>query len=123
MKKLIIILSLTGLAFLVSSCGVNHAFVLNSNQNATQVELSSNNFKVVDRVSGSSDVNYVLFIGGMNKKQAYADAYAKMLEAANLEGSSKAIINVVTEEHIGGIPPFFTKRTITVSGHVLEFTE
>lgn len=123
MKKLIIILSIIGLSFLVSSCGVNYAYVVNQNQNSTQVELAEKNFKVIERVSGSADVSYVFFIGGIKKKQAYADAYSKMLEAAKLEGGSKAIINMVTEEHFGGVPPFFIKRTITVSGYVVEFTK
>lgn len=123
MRKLIVILSITGLSFVISSCGVNYAYVVNQNQNSTQVELTEKNFNVVERVSGSADVTYVMFIGGHKKKQTYANAYAKMLEAAKLEGSSKAVINVVTEEHFGGFPPFFIKRTITVSGHVVEFTK
>jgi hypothetical protein len=44
-----------------------------------------------------------------------------MLEKANLISGSKAVVNVVTEEHFGGIPPFFIKRTISVRGHVIEF--
>jgi hypothetical protein len=29
----------------------------------------------------------------------------------------------MTEEHFGGLPPFYIKRTITVSGMVVEFTK
>jgi len=44
-----------------------------------------------------------------------------MLEKANLLGSAKAIINIVTEEHLGGVPPFYMVRTVMVSANVIEF--
>ena len=109
------------MAFL-SSCGVNHALVLNTNQNTTQVQLGSNNFKVVDKVSGSAQVEYIFMIGGVRKTQMYENAYAAMVAKANLINGSKALVNIVTEEHLGGVPPFYFKRTITVSAHVIEFT-
>lgn len=115
------ILALVALVALMSSCGINYALVEHQNQNATQVKLSQNNYKVVERVSGTADVSYVLIFGGLKKKQLYSTAYSKMLEAAKLENSSKAVINVLTEEHMGGLPPFFTKRTLTVSAYVVEF--
>lgn len=121
MKKLSLsMLTIAALLFL-NSCGVNHALMLNLNQNATQVHLTSNNFKVVDTVSGSAEVNYVLIFGGMNRKELYKNAYNKMVTSANLMTGSKALINVVTEEHVGGVPPFYYTRTITVSANVVEF--
>lgn len=108
---------------LFSSCGVNSALVLNHNINNTQVQLSSNNYRVVDRISGSAEVEYILLIGGLNKKQLYENAYSAMVSKANLINSSRALVNVVTEEHIGGVPPFWYKRTITVSANVIEFTK
>lgn len=106
----------------LSSCGIGTALVVNHNQNATEVHLSGNNFRVVDQVSGSSEVSYVFAIGGMKKRQLYENAYSTMLKKANLLNGSKAIINVITEEHVSGFAPFFVKRTITVSGQVIEFT-
>jgi hypothetical protein len=44
-----------------------------------------------------------------------------MIEKANMLGSSKAIVNVVTEEHFGGVAPFYIVRTVTVSANVIEF--
>ena len=108
-------------AFL-SSCGIGTALVTNHNQNATEVHLSGNNFKVIDQVSGSSEASYVLAIGGMNRRQLYENAYSSMMKKANLLNSSKAIINVMTEEHVNGFAPFFVRRTITVSAQVVEFT-
>jgi hypothetical protein len=86
------------------------------------VQLASGNFKVVDRVSGSAEVKYIVCIGGLKKRQLYENAYSEMIKKANLLNSSKAIVNVVTEEHAGGVPPFFIRRTVTVSANVIEFT-
>ena len=122
MKKIGIYFALLFLTTFLSSCGVGTALVMNHNQNATEVHLTANNFKVVDQVSGSSEVSYVLAIGGMSKKQLYENAYATMIKKANLLNSSKAIINVTTEEHFSGFAPFFVRRTITVSAQVVEFT-
>ena len=122
MKKIGLYSLLLLLTAFLTSCGIGHAFVTNHNQNATEVHLSENNFKVVDQVSGSSETSYVLLIGGMNKRQLYENAYSAMMKKANLLNSSKAIINVLTEEHVSGFAPFFVRRNITVSAQVVEFT-
>ena len=123
MKRLTQIAILAATVLLFSSCGVNNAFIANHNQNATQVHLSKNNYKVVEKVTGSAEVDYVLFIGGLNQRQLFENAYADMVDKANLMSGSKALINVVTESYIGGVPPFYYKRVITVSAYVIEFTE
>ena len=122
MKSIKVLFILTAAVF-VSSCGVNGAMILNHNLSTTQVQLSSNNYKVVATVSGSSEVSYVCLIGGLRKRQLYENAYSAMLAKANLLNSSKALVNIVTEEHAGGVPPFFIKRTVTVSANVIEFTK
>ena len=122
MKKISIFSVVFLLAALFSSCGIGTAVVTNHNQNATEVHLSGNNFKIVDQVMGSSEASYVLAIGDMNKRQLYENAYSTMIKKANLKNGSKAIINVMTEEHISGFAPFFVRRTITVSAQVVEFT-
>jgi hypothetical protein len=106
---------------LFSECGVNSALILNHNQNTTQVVLSSNNYKVIDKVTGTSNVKYICMIGGLNKKQLYEKAYSDTVTKANLLSSSKALINIVTEEHFGGVPPFFYRRTVVISANVIEF--
>jgi len=45
------------------------------------------------------------------------------MKKANLMSSSKALINIVSEDHLAGVPPFWFRRTITVSAHVIEFTK
>ncbi len=122
MKNRFILLTSVALLFILSSCGVSHSIMLNLNQSTTQVNLGSNNFNVVEKVSGTSEVSYVLIFGGLNKRRLFQDAYTAMVKDANLTGA-KALINIVTEEHIGGFPPFYTKRTLTVSANVVEFTD
>jgi len=122
MKKIGIYSVLLLLAAFLSSCGIGTALVTNHNQNATEVHLTANNFKVIDQISGISEASYVLAIGGVNKRQLYQNAYSTMMKKANLLNGSKAIINVMTEEHFSGFAPFFVRRTITVSAQVVEFT-
>ncbi len=122
MKNLWITIILMSILFTLNSCGVNSALIANLNQNSTQVELSGNNYKTIERVTGSAEVEYILLIGGMNRTQLYANAYADMLSSADLMSNARALVNVLTEEHISGVPPFYFKRTITVSAHVIEFT-
>jgi len=122
MKKISIYSVLLLLAAFLSSCGIGTALVTNHNQNATEVHLSGNNFKVIDQISGSSEASYVFAIGGMDKRQLYENAYSTIMKKANLLNGSKAIINVMTEEHFSGFAPFFVRRTITVSAQVVEFT-
>lgn len=123
MKKISIYFVSLLLITSLSSCGIGHAFITNHNQNATEVHLSQNNFKVVDQISGSSETSFIMAIGGMDKRQLYENAYSTMIKKANLMNSSKAIINVLTEEHVSGFAPFFIKRTITVNAQVIEFTK
>jgi hypothetical protein len=123
MKRLSISVLAIIFLFSLDSCGVSNAFIFNTNQNLTQVSLSQANYKVLNKVTGSSDVSYVLIFGGARKKQLYAMAYARMIDNANLSSGAKALTNIVTEEHVGGVPPFYYTRTITVSANVIEFTK
>ncbi len=121
MRTLFKILALVILVISINSCGINYAVMVNENHNATQVHLTENNYTIVEKVTGQADVSYILLIGGIKKKQLYENAYAQMVNSANLMTGSKALVNVITEDHMAGFPPFYTKRTITVSAHVIEF--
>lgn len=120
MKRLIALLLLLLVTATLSSCGANYAVTGNYNLNTTQVQLASNNYQIINKVSGSADVSYICMIGGLSKEQLYENAYSAMMANAGLVGS-RAVINVVTEEHIGGFIPFYYTRTITVSANVIEF--
>lgn len=108
---------------LLSGCGVNSGLMNQFSVNGanTNVVLEKKNFKVVETVSGEATDNYWFFIGGF-KQTLVAKAKQKMIENAKLDGTSKAIINVTLEEH-NKFMFVYIKRTITVHGTVIEFTE
>ena len=123
MKKVkVLSIAICAIVFM-GSCGVHSSLVGNINANTTNVELSKKNFKVVDQVSGKSTATYILGFGGIRNKSLIAKAKLKMLEDANLTGSAKAIVNVTMEDHYTMVVPFFYRKTVTVSAHVVEFTQ
>jgi hypothetical protein len=104
------------------SCGYGSAAVLNNNNNTTQVQLSTNNFHFVQKVSGTSSMTYIFGIGGLSNTEMYHNAYTAMMDSADLKIGSRTVTNILTEEHVGGFFPFYFTRTLTVSGSVIEFT-
>jgi len=110
-------------ALFITSCGYHHALVGNLNTNVTNVELSRQNFKVIDKVSGTSTATYIFGIGGLSNRALIQRAKANMLRNADLTGNARAIVNLVTENHVAIFYPVFFRRTVTVSGHIVEFYE
>ena len=107
---------------LLSSCALHKGLTTNLNTNTTEVVLSQNNYKVVERVIGKSQTLYVFGIGGHTKEGLIAEAKANMLSNANILGSSKAIVNE-TVEIKNSLFPFVRKCKVIVSAYVVEFTE
>lgn len=122
MKTIKTFLAIITISIFMSSCGIQHAFVLNTTGNVTNVELSKKNFKVAGKVSGSSTAKYIFGIGGISKKALIENAKSEMLLNANLEGAAKAVVNVTIEEDFT-FYLVYIKRTVKVSGHIIEFTE
>ncbi|MDB5272560.1 MAG: hypothetical protein JWO58_927 [Chitinophagaceae bacterium] len=123
MKNLKIFFSLFILAFALNSCGINMALFTHKNGSVTQVQLAKKNFKVLERVTGSATATYYLGVGGMKNRDLINIATLEMEKKANLTGTSKALINITTDVHKGGVPLFYNKITVTVSAQVIEFTE
>ena len=120
MKKIFFIL--IGITFLFSSCAVHNGLTTNLNNHTTEVVLSKKNFKVIESVQGEAQAMYVFGIGGLSKKAMIAEARANMLSKANMVGGSKAIINETVEiKH--SLFPIVRLYKVTVSGHIVEFTE
>ena len=116
------VLFLVAIIFL-SGCGINSGLVNQYSVNGanTNVILQKKNFKVIGTVSGESSDSYLFFIGG-HKQNLVAKAKQNMIESAKLDGTSKALINVTTEEH--DVFKFvYIKRIITIHGTVIEFLE
>jgi hypothetical protein len=110
-------------ASLLSGCGFHAGMTRNVNNSNTQVELSRKNFKVLERVSATSTNIYIMGFGGLANKSLIEKAKQEMYAKANLAGSAKAIVDITVEEHQSIITPLYRQKTVTVSGHVIEFTE
>ncbi len=123
MKTLKIVAIFVLTVTLLSGCGIHTALVGNLNSNVTSVELSKNNFKVLERISGTSSATYIMGIGGLSNKALIEKAKADMLSRNDLTGGSKAIVNMTVEEHIAVYFIIHCVRTVTVSAHLIEFTE
>lgn len=105
----------------MSSCGIHHGLTTNANVNTTKVELSENNFEIIESVQGKSEALYVFGIGGFSKEAMIAEARADMLRRPDMIGSSKAVINETVEiSHT--LFPVVRLYKVTVSGHLIEFT-
>ena len=103
----------------LGSCGVTDGAIGHSV--TTNVTLSEANYKVVASVSGEASVQSFFGIG-MNKKNLVEQARRKMIDSADLIGRAKAIINVTTDVQTTVIFPW-VKKTVVVSGEVIEFSK
>lgn len=86
----------------------------------TNVELESKNFKVVDSVLGEASAEYIFGFGPL-EQDLFNRARRDMISKADLIGHSKAIVNLTTDFKIHTFFPFWFKKTIYVSGEVIEF--
>ena len=123
MKKLLMLFVLVATLFGVSSCSLQDPMTRNLNQNLTNVVLQDNNFKIVQKVRGEAQADYLFYFGGFRKKGLIEEARAEMLENANLIGSSRAVINENVEMSVTSFSGIFSYVKVTVSGYVIEFTE
>lgn len=106
---------------LFSNCSVHRGLTSNLNNHTTGVVLSQNNFKVIESVQGEAKGTSFLGIGG-SKKAMIAEAKAIMLSKADIIGKSRAIINETVEINRSAFPLVSVYR-VTVSGHIIEFTD
>lgn len=123
MKVLNISVVILFATLLLPGCGIHTALVGNMAGHMTNVELARKNFKVVDKISGTYTATYIMGVGGLSHKALIEKAKADMFARNDLTGSSKAVVNVAVEEHIAAFLIFYVRRTVTVSAHVIEFTD
>ena len=121
MKKSLLA-SIAALAFLCTGCAAfSREATNNGNLTQTEVVLARKNFRVVRNVSGESEQNYWLGIGGMSKKSLGESAMSSMYRNADLK-DSQAIINVnicYKNKYI----LIYSQRKAIATGTVIEFTE
>lgn len=123
MKKLLFLLTLAVTLFGATSCSLQQPMTTNLNQNSTEVVLQNNNYTIVNKVSGEAQSKYILLIGGFRKAGLIEEARAKMLESANIIGSSRAIINETVETEVTSYLGVYNVLTVKVSGYVVEFNK
>ncbi|MDX2003353.1 MAG: DUF6567 family protein [Chitinophagales bacterium] len=119
MKRILLLLTIGGV-MLLSSCGVHFPLSHNLNQTVTNVELGEKNYTVVKTVSGEAEAQYILFFGGLKKRSLMELAKKEMIAQAEMEGKSRALINVTVEEYVKSYV-FVVKRKVIVTGQVVEF--
>lgn len=119
MKKSLKIAALACVAAMFTGCAFTSHLTSNANITETSVQLSTNNYRVVKKVSGSASETYIFGIGGLSKSALAKNSYAEMVANADLK-DNQAIINVSTSERTQNIV-VYTKREMTTSGVVIEF--
>lgn len=107
-------------AMMFTSCAAHYGLPQNYNQNTTEVVLTEKNFKVVELVKGEAAATYILGFGGLAKNGLVAEAKAKMLKSAGMEGASRTVVNEIVEVKTSGFL-FVHKYKVIVSGQVIEF--
>ncbi len=121
MKNYVLFMTFIALC-LLAACATFNPNVSSVNQNQTQVNLSSNNFKVVKSVEGTAKATWIFGAGGLKKKGLVAAAKAAMYKDAKLSGS-QCIINEHTEWKTSNLIPYvWSSATVTTTGLVIEFT-
>jgi hypothetical protein len=123
MKKITLLTIVASmLCLLLSSCGASKTVGVNHATSLTNVQLSQNNFKVVDRVTGKASNTYILVFGGFRIKNLYERAKNDMLEKADLIDKAKAVIDITYDVHVRSVLCIYSTYTITASGTVIEFS-
>lgn len=121
MKKLLTFSLLLALILGMTSCSLHDGMTHNVNQSSTNVVLSQDNYKIVQKVRGEAQADYFFYFGGFRKNGLIEEARADMLENANLVGSSRAVINETVETSLSTFCGIYSYVKVTVSAYVIEF--
>lgn len=105
-----------------TGCGVMDHLTANANLTQTQVQLSSNNYKVIGQVVGAATDTYILgMFGGLSKSTLANNSYAEMLKNANLK-DSQTIIHITTTTKVKDYVLWLKVSSVT-TGIVIEFVD
>ena len=110
------------ICMMLTSCGISQEATSNRNVTQTDVVLSTANYKVLGTVQGTSSQNYFFGIGGLSKKSLGESAMSDMYKNADLQGKSRAIINVNVTYKTKGILIYMGRKAIA-TGTLIEFTK
>ncbi len=119
MKKILLVVAMLLAVAMFSSC-TGYNFLNYKTLNETHVVLDKANFVVVGQAEGSWSAEYVLGFGGYKTATLKENAIQQMYKNANLK-SSQAIINVNYSTSVRTVLGFYTERTVTAYGTIIEF--
>ena len=122
MRKFFSVLLVVSILFSFSSCAIHSGLTNNVNNHTTNVVLTKNNYKIIQKVKGTASGTSVFAIGG-SFNPLIERARAEMLESAGLIGASRAVINETVEINNKSYVGIVNTKTVTVSAYVIEFTE
>lgn len=91
-----LILSFVAL-FIFSSCGVHRSLVSDTDSHHLKVVLDEANYKIIKYVEGDAVAHYFMGMGDISRRALIAEARRNMLEQANLQGTSRVVINETVE--------------------------
>jgi len=109
------------LVIALTSCAIHSGLTANLNNSTTNVVLQTNNYKIIQKITGTATGTRILCLFGGYQSALVEKARSQMLESANLIGKPRAIINETIEVN----NKFFLVvgfKTVTVSAYVIEFT-
>lgn len=104
-----------------TGCGIMDHLTANANLTQTQVQLSTNNYKVIGQVVGEATDTYILGFGGLSKSTLANNSYAEMLKNANLK-DSQTIIHITTTTKVKDYVLWWKVSSVT-TGIVIEFVD
>lgn len=104
-----------------TGCGIMDHLTANANLTQTQVQLSTNNYKVIGQVVGEATDTYILGFGGLSKSTLANNSYAEMLKNANLK-DSQTIIHITTTTKVKNCIVWKEVSSVT-TGIVIEFVD
>ncbi len=107
------------LAAFMSGCSVSTGNMGHTTD--TQVHLSEANFRVVKTVTGEATQRRVFGLGP-SRADLVGRAKRDMIDQANLEEGSRALINMTTDSSRRTVL-IYGSRTIYVTAEVIEFTD
>lgn len=124
MKKKIasLVACMCALVLMCTSCGISSQLASNVNAQETEVVLAKKNYKVIGTVTGESTQKYWIGIGGLSPKSLKQSALADMYANADLNGKSRAVINVSVVQKNKFIL-VYNEAKVIATGTLIEFTE
>lgn len=121
MKKGRLYIAVVCSLLMFTSCGLMDHLTTNANLTQTQVQLSTNNYKVIGQVTGEATDTYILGFGGLSKSTIANNSYAEMLKNANLK-DSQTIIHITTTTKVKDCIVWQEVSSVT-TGIVIEFVD